>query len=68
MDTNENNLWTKDVMDEKLGKTLNVTFTPQPLYYSVWDITRIIVGPQFVIKDLFSYVTIHFTLVITRFG
>ena len=25
MDTNENNLWTKDVMDEKLGKTFDFT-------------------------------------------
>ena len=47
--------------------------TPQPLYNTVryntvLDITRISVGPQLVILDLFSYITIHFTLVITRFG
>ena len=45
--------------------------TPQPLYNTVHynmvlDMTRISVGPQLVILDLFSY--IHFTLVITRFG
>ena len=43
--------------------------TPQPLYNTVrynmvWGITRISVGPQFVILDLLSYITIHFTLVI----
>ena len=37
-------------------------------YNTVFDITRISAGPQMVIKDLFSYITIHFTLVITRFG
>ena len=49
------------------------TCTPQPLYSmvlynTVLDITRISAGPQMVIKDLFSYITIHFTLVITLFG
>ena len=48
-------------------------YTPQPLYNTVryntaLDITRINVGPQMVIIDIFSYITIHFTLVITRFG
>ena len=47
--------------------------TPQPLYNTVryntvLDTTRISVGPQLFILDLFSYITIHFTLVITRFG
>ena len=47
--------------------------TPQPLYNTVryntvLDITQFSVGPQMVIFDLFSYITIHFTLVITRFG
>ena len=47
--------------------------TPQPLYNTVryntvLDITRISVEPQLVILDLFSYIVIHFTLVITRFG
>ena len=47
--------------------------TPKPLYNTVHyntvlDITRISVGPQMVIFDLFSYITIHFTLVITLFG
>ena len=47
--------------------------TPQPLYNmarynTVLDITQISAGPQMVIKDLFSYITIHFTLIITRFG
>ena len=49
------------------------TCTPQPLYNTVryntvLDITRISVGPQLVILDLFSYIIIHFTLVITRVG
>ena len=44
--------------------------TPQPLYKkvrynTVLDITRISVGPQLVILDLFSNITLHFTLVIT---
>ena len=48
-------------------------YTPQPLYNTVryntvLDITRINVGPKLVILDLFSYITIHFTLVITWFG
>ena len=47
--------------------------TTQPFYNmvhynTVLDITRISVGPQLVIFDLFSYITIHFTLVITWFG
>ena len=47
--------------------------TPQPLYNTVrynavLDITRISAGPQMVIKDSFSYITIQFTLFITRFG
>ena len=49
-----------------------LTNTPQPLYNTVryntvLDITRISVGPQLVILDLFSYITRQFTLVITRF-
>ena len=49
------------------------TCTPQPLYNTVryntvLDITRISAGPQMVIKDLFSYITIHFTLVVTWLG
>ena len=57
---------------------LSTVSTPQPLYNTVryntvrynkvLDITRISVGPQLVILELFSYITIHFTLVITRFG
>ena len=50
-----------------------IEYTPQPLYNTfryntVLDITQISVGPQMVIFDLFSFITIHFTLVITRFG
>ena len=52
---------------------LSNVYTPQPLYNTVryntvLDITRISVGPQFVILDLFSFIIIHFTLVITRFA
>ena len=48
-------------------------YTPQPLYNTVryntvLDITRISFGPQLVIFDLISYITIHFTLFITQFG
>ena len=51
----------------------HVQGTPQPLYNTVsynmvLHITLISVGPQMVIFDLFSYITIHFTLVITGFG
>ena len=46
--------------------------TPQPLYNTihntVLDITQVIAGPQTVIKDIFRYITIHFSLVITRIG
>ena len=59
----------------KFGLNLSIRFqdTPQPLYNTVryntvLDITRISVGPQMVIFDLFSFITIHFALVITRFG
>ena len=64
----------KTLFDFKdLLKKLKINNTPQPLYNTVryntvLDITRISVGPQLVILDLFSYITIHFTLVITRFG
>ena len=34
-------------------------------YNTVWDITLIIVGPQL---DYFCYMSIDFTLIITRFG
>ena len=61
-----------------MGKSVSSLFlgcfssTPQPLYNkvrynTVLDITRISAGPQMVIKDLFSYIAVHFTLVITRF-
>ena len=49
------------------------TNTPGPLYNmvrynTVLDITLIIAGPQMVILDYFCYMSIHFTLVITRIG
>ena len=37
-------------------------------YNTVLDITRISVGPQLVILDLFSFITKYFTLFIARFG
>ena len=47
--------------------------TPQPSYNTVHynivlEISRFSVGSQMVISDLFSYITIHFTLNIARFG
>ena len=58
------------VISDKESKEI---YTPQPLYNTVryntvLDITQISVGPQLVILDLFSYITIYFTLVITWFG
>ena len=40
------------------------------LYNTVLHITRISVGPEFVILDFFSYITtyMHYTLVITGYG
>ena len=47
--------------------------TPQPLYNrvhynTILDIKQVIAGPQKVVKDLFCYITIHFTLFITWIG
>ena len=47
--------------------------TPGPLYNTlryntVLDITLITVGPQLLILDYFRHISIHFTLVKTRFG
>ena len=62
-----------DQVQHTPGCTITDDDTPQPLYNTVryntvLDITRISVGPQMVIFALFSFITIHFTLVITRFG
>ena len=58
---------------KKQSQKSKENITPQPLYNkvrynTVLDITRISVGTQLVILDLFSYIAIHFTLVITQFG
>ena len=58
---------------QSVFKLYFLTDTPQPLYNMVCcsmilDITQTILGSQMAILDLFCYIFIHFTLVITQVG